>query len=842
MKRPLCMVCLLFAAAVAVCVYLSLPERGTPQGAADAAGTIPADVQIKPAVPQGTAVRGERVRLSGQVYQCRSYEDRIVLWLKKIAVSGMETGTALPGITLKDFCICYCEKTTTPQLGSVVCVEGTPDAFSSARNPGEFDAARYYWTQGVAFCLKNARLLSASESHTPFQAALFGVRQYAGALLADYMPEREAGVLSAMLLGDKTSLDDGIRSLYGKSGIAHILAISGLHISLLGALLYRVLKRMGMPLRFSMALCCAFLVSYGMMTGMGTSTLRASVMFMIGINAERVRRTNDMKTALAVSMAVQLLKNPRLIMTAAFQLSFGAVAGIAWLAPALVKLCTYCLSWKKNRLLKPVRAFLTCLAVSLTTLPILLAHQYEYAVYGVFFNLLVLPSVSVLLPAGFLLVFSAMAADGCAMGGQLLSAAGASAGETVEGMLLTAAEGVLRFTGGLANAAANAAAFCCRVILSLYERGSRLVSVIPGNLLRGRPQNIRIAAYAAMLIGVVGWVELCRWKTEDRQKADGRQKAGDGRKGNVGGKTESVRRGSGGSARLRGFLGLGWLVLALFLLLVPVKRGLTITMLDVGQGDGICMEQNPGHAILVDCGSSDQKGLFENRIMPFLKYRGIYELDAVFLSHLDADHVSAVYDLLEAMGAEQIKVRQIVVGQEIPRDDAYEKLLAAAKEARVPLYFMRTGEVYAWGDCRLTCLGPSDETGRAGDRNVCSLVLRLDYGDFQALFMGDADAQASLAAVRVMDADMPQDTVELLKVGHHGSRYSTSEEFLKLVSPRIALISAGADNSYGHPHEETLLRLYEQGCDSYQTPECGAITIRIDGKGMRVKTFLSGEK
>lgn len=836
------MVCLLFAAAVAVCVYLSLPERGTPQGAADAAGTIPADVQIKPAVPQGTAVRGERVRLSGQVYQCRSYEDRIVLWLKKIAVSGMETGTALPGITLKDFCICYCEKTTTPQLGSVVCVEGTPDAFSSARNPGEFDAARYYWTQGVAFCLKNARLLSASESHTPFQAALFGVRQYAGALLADYMPEREAGVLSAMLLGDKTSLDDGIRSLYGKSGIAHILAISGLHISLLGALLYRVLKRMGMPLRFSMALCCAFLVSYGMMTGMGTSTLRASVMFMIGINAERVRRTNDMKTALAVSMAVQLLKNPRLIMTAAFQLSFGAVAGIAWLAPALVKLCTYCLSWKKNRLLKPVRAFLTCLAVSLTTLPILLAHQYEYAVYGVFFNLLVLPSVSVLLPAGFLLVFSAMAADGCAMGGQLLSAAGASAGETVEGMLLTAAEGVLRFTGGLANAAANAAAFCCRVILSLYERGSRLVSVIPGNLLRGRPQNIRIAAYAAMLIGVVGWVELCRWKTEDRQKADGRQKAGDGRKGNVGGKTESVRRGSGGSARLRGFLGLGWLVLALFLLLVPVKRGLTITMLDVGQGDGICMEQNPGHAILVDCGSSDQKGLFENRIMPFLKYRGIYELDAVFLSHLDADHVSAVYDLLEAMGAEQIKVRQIVVGQEIPRDDAYEKLLAAAKEARVPLYFMRTGEVYAWGDCRLTCLGPSDETGRAGDRNVCSLVLRLDYGDFQALFMGDADAQASLAAVRVMDADMPQDTVELLKVGHHGSRYSTSEEFLKLVSPRIALISAGADNSYGHPHEETLLRLYEQGCDSYQTPECGAITIRIDGKGMRVKTFLSGEK
>lgn len=835
------MVCLLFAAAVAVCACLSLPELGTPQGAADAAGTIPANMQMMPVVMQGAAARGERVRLSGQVYQCRSYETQTVLWLKKISVSGMETGTVLPGNTLKDFCICYCEKTTAPPIGSVVCVEGVPDAFSSARNPGEFDAARYYWTQGVTFCLKNARLLSASKSHTPFRAALFWVRQYAGALLANYLPEREAGVLSAMLLGDKTSLDDGLRSLYGQSGIAHILAISGLHISLLGALLYRALKRIGMPLRFSMALCCAFLASYGMMTGMSTSTLRASVMFMIGINAERVRRTNDMKTALAVSMAVQLLINPRLIVTAAFQLSFGAVAGIAWLAPALIKLCTYCLSWKRNRIPKPVRAFLSCLAVSFTTLPILLVHQYEYAVHGVFFNLLVLPSVSVLLPAGFLLVFSAMAADGCAMGGQLLSAAGASAGETVGGMLLAAAEGLLQFTGGIANAAAYAAAFCCRMILFLYERGSRLVSAVPGNLLRGRPQNIRIAAYAAMLIGLIGWTKLCGRKIEDRRKANGRQKAGDGRKENVGGKTEITQKANGSRAQLRGFLGLGWLVLALLLLLVPVKRGLTITMLDVGQGDGICMEQSPGHAILVDCGSSDQRGLFENRLMPFLKYRGIYELDAVFLSHLDTDHVSAVYDLLEAMGTEHIKVRQIVVGQEIPRDDAYEKLLAAAEEARVPLYFMRAGEVYAWGDCRLTCLGPSDEAGRAGDRNACSLILRLDYGDFQALFMGDADAQASLAAVRVMDADMPQDTIELLKAAHHGSRYSTSEEFLKLVSPRIALISAGVDNSYGHPHEETLLRLYEQGCDSYQTPESGAITIRVDGKGMRVKVFLCGE-
>lgn len=305
-------------------------------------------------------------------------------------------------------------------------------------------------------------------------------------------------------------------------------------------------------------------------------------------------------------------------------------------------------------------------------------------------------------------------------------------------------------------------------------------------------------------------------------------------------------------------------------------------MLDVGQGDGICIEQHSGHAVLVDCGSSDQKKLSENRLLPFLKYRGIYELDAVFLSHLDKDHVSAVYDLLETADAEHIKVRQIVIGREIPQDTAYEKLLAAAKEAQVPVHLMRVGEVYADGICRLTCLGPSVETGRTGDRNVCSLILRLDYGEFQALFMGDADARAELAAVQAMtefmavqtmaelmavrimadsalvmamtecEADvmaepasartmtdrMPQDTIELLKAAHHGSRYSTSEEFLELVSPRISLISAGENNSYGHPHEETLARLNKHGCDCYITPESGAITIYVNRKGMRVETFL----
>lgn len=839
MKRPLCAACLLLSAMIAACVLLTLPGAGAGEERSDSddapwtaaeeerrvSDNAEESVEIRnvPAALREAVIRGERARISGQVYQCRVYEDQTVLWLQKIAVSGEESGSVRSEDFLKEMCICYCEKTTVPQIGSFVWVEGTPDVFVSARNPGEFDSARYYWTQGVTFRVKNARLLAVSKSYMPFRAFLFRVQMYAQKLLFQYMPEREAGILCAMLLGEKTSLDDGVRSLYSQSGIAHVLAISGLHISMLGALLYRALRRLGMPLRASMAVCCAFLLSYSMMTGMSASTLRASVMFVIGLNAERVRRTYDMKTAFAVSMALQLLKNPRLIMTAAFQLSFGAVAGIAWLAPVLQKLCEDCLSWKRDRLPKLVNAFLSCLAVSLATLPILLAHQYEYAVYGLFFNMLVLPSMSVLLPAGFLLLFSAMITDGCGRGVQLLAVSAVPAEDSLSGVLSAAAEGLLGITGMLSNALAHAAAGCARLLLFLYERGSRIVGALPGSLLRGRPQGVRLAAYAAMLIGLVVWVELCVRMARSRRR------------------TETCR------TRMRSFLGIGWLVLALLVLLVPVGRGLRITMLDVGQGDGICIEQKHGHAILLDCGSSDQRKLFGNRLMPFLKYRGIYELDAVFLSHLDTDHVSAVYDLLEEADAERIKVGQIVIGEQIPKDEAYERLLAAADEAQVPVYQMGVGEVYAYGACRLTCLGPSAGGGKTKDRNACSLILRLDYEEFRALFMGDADAQAELAAVRTMAelaavqtiaACTPQETIGLLKTAHHGSKYSTSEEFLELINPRVAILSAGQDNSYGHPHEETLARLRAQGCDCYLTPQSGAITIHVSKKGMWVETFL----
>ncbi len=789
-KRPLCAVCLFFSAAVAALLLLFGQEEAPVSGH-----------------------EGERIVLSGRVYQYRQYEERTVLWLKDLeaaeeaalsagagAAPDRGSGTFLSRLSKEDRCICYCNERGEARIGARVCVEGAADGFDSARNPGEFDYARYYRTQDIGFCIRDAEVLNIrsggplADAWGRLCSALARVRQDAAAILADYLSGEDAGVLSAMLLGDKSMLDEEISALYREGGISHILAISGLHISLLGTLVYRLLARTALPRRAAMGVSAVLLLLYGSMTGFGLSSRRALLMFLIGLNAERVGRTYDMRTALFVSMSLLLLRRPRQLETAAFQLSFGAVLGISLLRPALLCLCGMSPGCGKRRPSKLLSSLFSCIGVSLATLPVQLSHQYEYAAYGVLLNLLVLPSVSVLLPCGVCVLLLGAAAR-----------------------LLCTAPGIVSWAlSQAAGAGARAAAFVCHGLLSLYQAGSRLILSLPGGRILGRPGCGRLVLYAVMLT-------LLAYGAEPIERRIRRRREG--------------KRKKAGRLFLAG--GAAYLLLALLLLLAPApwRRGLKITVLDVGQGDGICLSQTPGHALLIDCGSTDCPSLLEDRLVPFLKYEGIHRLDAVFLSHLDKDHTSAVEALLEKEDTAGITVGQLVLAERTPHDEAYGELVSAAGAAGVPVRTMREGDFYEQGRLRLTCLAPADGTA-SDDRNACSLVLMLDYGNFGALFMGDADAESELAVLDAWRRRARPGGIALLKVAHHGSAASCTEEFLRTVRPKAAVISCGVDNRYGHPAKETVGRLRDAGIVLAVTKECGAVTVMTDGNSFSVRTFL----
>jgi competence protein ComEC len=260
--------------------------------------------------------------------------------------------------------------------------------------------------------------------------------------------------------------------------------------------------------------------------------------------------------------------------------------------------------------------------------------------------------------------------------------------------------------------------------------------------------------------------------------------------------------------------------------------GLTITFLDVGQGDCIHISSPSGRQYLIDGGSLDQSRVGEYRIIPYLKSQGVSRLDALFITHADRDHCGALPALIDGMQNGGIAISVLVLPdiQENGKEEAYRALESMAREAGIGLRYIGRGQGLREEGFILQCLHPASG-GFQTDGNAASMVLRVRYGAFSALFTGDIEEGGEYELNRYLDA---AEKVTVLKVSHHGSRFSTGTAFLQQTHPVYAVISAGYGNPYGHPHQELLQRLEQNGSKVYITYESGAVMIRTDGETMKV--------
>jgi competence protein ComEC len=281
----------------------------------------------------------------------------------------------------------------------------------------------------------------------------------------------------------------------------------------------------------------------------------------------------------------------------------------------------------------------------------------------------------------------------------------------------------------------------------------------------------------------------------------------------------------------------GWvLVTVLWLRLVPATvagatdsdGSLTLHFLDVGQGDAAAIRTPAGRWLLVDAGPAGEGSDAGRRVVaPFLARHGARTLALAILSHVHADHLGGLPSVMDRVPTGFV----VEPGADVA-DPRYTAWLARLLARRVPWHPMRTGERLELDGVRLTALHPARQwIGWGQDVNEDSLVLLLEYGDFQALFAGDAGFPAESAmAGRV-------GPVDLLKVGHHGSRGSTSDAWLAALAPRVAVISVGR-NDYGHPSPAALARLDAHGVAVHRTDQEGTVTVRTDGRRMTVTSRL----
>lgn len=254
------------------------------------------------------------------------------------------------------------------------------------------------------------------------------------------------------------------------------------------------------------------------------------------------------------------------------------------------------------------------------------------------------------------------------------------------------------------------------------------------------------------------------------------------------------------------------------------------------------MESSEGTSFLIDGGSADVSKVGTYRIAPFLKSQGIRKLDYVIITHTDQDHINGLTELLSE---ELFPVRCLVLPKLRIKDEAYLNLELLAAKKGIPVRYIKAGDYIVEGSLKISCLHPSlDDISITS--NAGSTVLSVTFGEFDMLLTGDLEGEGEkLLIQRLKDKSFykewgvnPAIDYDVLKVAHHGSKYSTSEELLNLICPEYSLISCGENNLYGHPHEELLDRLKGTESNIKITYEYGAIALKTDGKKLYVKGYL----
>ena len=390
---------------------------------------------------------GEKVIVQGELDEKEYKNEKYLYYLKNcylVLSNNLVPCNRIIAETVEDVAV----------IGKILVVEGEVTAFHTARNEGNFDESSFYQSQKIDLKLKNITIQEQYGEEASFREALFALRQKLRGIYEVCMTRDTSGVLAQMVLAEKSLMGQEIKELYQKVGISHVLAISGLHISVIGMTLYKILRKVCVPEWLAGILAGGFMVSYGFMTGFRPSSARAIIMFLMMLTAKMVGRTYDSLSALALAAFLLLWENPYLLYYAGFLFSFAAVLGVVLVGTIIIK------TFSEEEEHKVVKAFYTSFSIQLMTLPLTAYFYYEIPVYGMLVNLLILPLVSALLSFGII-------------GG-------------VAGLVSLKVAGLLLLP--------------CQWILYFYQSLSSVVQRLPyAALITGQPSIKRLAGYYVIL-------------------------------------------------------------------------------------------------------------------------------------------------------------------------------------------------------------------------------------------------------------------------------------------------------------------------------------------------------
>lgn len=648
--------------------------------------------------------------------------------------------------------------------GDEVVLQGRFRAGRAQGNPGERserDALRRRGLVGVVAIPGTEAVRVLRSARWSVRGALASFRGRVVAEILRALPQPHSGLLLSLLLGIDTHLAPELYQQFSRAGLVHLLVVSGAQVAVVAGVCAWAARAARLPVRAAAVLSAVGVAAFAGLVEWAPSIGRAVIMAAFGLGAAAAGRPRDRAATLAAAALMLLAASPRVLFDIGFQLSFAATWGLLYLAPVLQRQC----SWLGAL---PAAAVGATLAAQIAVAPLLALHFQTIPVAGLLANILALPLIALIVPAGFALM--------------PLIALAPSLGAALLALLRPGLQSVLwlgQWFGTLswASLPTPPVTGAMAVVLICVLAGS----VAIGTGAWAPPPRLRLTAAALAVLAIGAWY--------------------------------------GGTS--------------------PAPPLLTVTVLDVGQGDAILIQSPGGRVVLIDGGGdvgSVRSGwdIGRMRVVPALRRAGVRRLDVVLLSHPHEDHVGGLPAVLENFPVE------LVLDPGVPHPSpSYIRLLRSVEAGRVLYRAARAGmRIDLGAGARLTILHPPDPMPvLEGDPVHAGMVIaRLVSGRAAFMLTGDAEA----AAERYLLDRNTDLASQVLKVGHHGSRTSTSPAFVAAVRPSFAVISVGADNAFGHPHPATLRTLADARVAVYRTDHHGAVRFATDGEGWLVTTARSG--
>lgn len=561
-----------------------------------------------------------------------------------------------------------------------------------------------------------------------------------------YLTDRNSNIMKSIVLGKYSYLDEENINRFRNLGLAHILAVSGLHIGIIAVIFIYFFAYLGLNRKINIVLTIAILWTYAYIIGSPPSVLRANIMFSMLLLSELLREPYDSINILFFSCFLIIIKNPYIIFNLGFQLSYLATLFLLYLGPKL-----------NNLFPKSIGGIL---AVQIGLFPVQAYYFNRIPTLTIIANLLFVPLFSLCLVLGIILLFLPF------------------------------------FMWPIGNSIGIIINF----LLNMEFLGIEILSSFPKLTLKfSSPSILGILLYYLLLFILFGSIKI-----------------------------EKLNK-----YIVKSIVVYLILILIINLFYLSLDQSLNIKFIDVGQGDSILIQTQEGN-YLIDTGGNifGNFDIGKNILYPYLEKEGVFKLKGVFISHFDVDHCKSLTYLIDNM-----EIENIYFGYIRPGNIYCDEIIEKAKSKEIPISILEIGDNFKLDyNTSITVLGPSKEilNNSQNSDNDLSMVLMLNYFNRSILFTGDIE--------KIGEKFLIQNTnkkVDFLKVPHHGSKTSSTEELLDLIKPSIGFISVGRNNSFGHPHSEVLERYNSRSIELFRTDELGLINLVLNKNDYEIIPFIN---